>query len=363
MHLAESLSGAVAGFSRWKVRSHRVPGPRQDPDGFAAALGEIVAREGIDRLIPTCEEGFWGARTPSLPALLETRARLARVHHKGRFVRWAQEVGLAVPETRLAEDRDQLAAAIGALGGPERVVVKPAWSRFATNAHVQPDAQTLAGIAPTVDDPWVVQAFVPGPIACTWGVAHGGRLTVHTAYRAAFTAGAGSSVHFEWLDDPQILDWVRAFAAGTGWTGQLAFDFVLTGAGPVAIECNPRLTSGVHLLRDGRALLAALTDPEAELVTPAAGASAQVMAGMLLYGLPRAARRGEMGAWWRAFRSAREVSWDRRDPLPFVLQPLAIVGVFARAARVGEGLLDATTWDIRWNGEGEGGEGESGGGR
>ena len=60
---------------------------------------------------------------------------------------------------------------------------------------------------------------------------------------------------------------------------------------------------------------------------------------------------GALGAWWRAFRTSREVSWDRRDPVPFLLQGASIASLALRAATVREGLLDATTWDIRWNGE------------
>jgi len=351
VHLAESLGATVSSFSRAIRATHRVPGPRQHPQAFVQALRELVQVHRIDLLLPTCEEVFWVARAPDLPALLETRERLARVHHKAQFVDWARELGLTVPRTRAVQDRAALTQAIDELGGRARVVIKPVWSRFATRAHVRPSQALVDDIQPSVQAPWVVQDCIDGPIACTWGVAHAGRLTVHTAYRARFTAGPGSAVHFATLDDPSVLDWVQTFAQGTGWTGQLAFDLVLTPDGPVAIECNPRLTSGVHLLRDGRALLHALQDPQAELLTPQPHASAQVAAAMLIYGLPRAARRGQASAWWRAFRSSREVSWDRRDLLPFLAQPAAILGLAARAASVGEGLLDATTWDIRWDGE------------
>ena len=43
--------------------------------------------------------------------------------------------------------------------------------------------------------------------------------------------------------------WVETFVAREGYTGQIAFDFIETEAGVMyALECNPRATSGVHLL-------------------------------------------------------------------------------------------------------------------
>lgn len=351
VHLAESLAWTATSLSRAVTATHRVRPPRQDPDGFLEDLRRLCAELGVDLLLPTCEEVFWVARGPDLPTLLESRERLRRVHDKQTFIAWAQELGLAVPETRRAADRASLEAAVAHLGGPDQVVIKPIFSRFATSTVVRPDAGTLAAVMPSTTRPWAVQRYVGGPVACTWSVAHQGRLTVHTAYRARFTAGPGSAVHFATLDDDAVLDWVRAFAEGTRWTGQLAFDFVLTDDGPVAIECNPRLTSGVHLLRDGPALLRALRDPDAPLLTAPDHASAQISAGMWLYALPRSIRHGELREWWRATCTSREVSYQADDLRPLLLQPLSVGALLARAVRVGEGVLDATTWDIRWDGE------------
>jgi hypothetical protein len=72
---------------------------------------------------------------------------------------------------------------------------------------------------------------------------------------------------------------------------------------------------------------------------------------MLLYSLPAAIRRGEARAWWHAFRQSREISWDPVDTLPFWAQGLAMLGLAWTALRAREGLLEASTWDIRWNGE------------
>lgn len=351
VHLAESLPSTVTSFSKRVAQTHAVPPPRQRPEEFLDALADIVADEEIDLILPTCEEVFWVALRPELPAFVESRERLRRVHHKGTFAAWCEAMDLPVPRTIVVTDRTELHRAMGDVGGRNNAVLKPCFSRFATRTVIRPTPEAAARVHPTPDEPWVVQRYLPGPVVCTWGAAHNGRLTVHTAYRARFTAGQGSAVHFRALRNPAVWEWVATFAEKTGWTGQLAFDFVVTPGGPVVLECNPRLTSGVHLLKDGPELVAALTDPDAPLVEPTPGTQAQIAAAMLLYGMPRALAAGDFGGWLSAFVGSREVSWRGGDLHPFWSQWRSILALRKRAKKVGEGLLDASTWDIRWDGE------------
>ena len=54
--LAESLPYSVTSFSRYLNRSYRVPPPRQQAEEYAYAILDIVRKEGIQLIIPTCEE-------------------------------------------------------------------------------------------------------------------------------------------------------------------------------------------------------------------------------------------------------------------------------------------------------------------
>ncbi len=60
--MAESLPWHLSRLARAVAANFRVPPPRQDPAGFTRALAEIARREGVDLLVPTCEEIYTVAR-------------------------------------------------------------------------------------------------------------------------------------------------------------------------------------------------------------------------------------------------------------------------------------------------------------
>ncbi|MFT7521067.1 MAG: hypothetical protein ACI9MC_003218, partial [Kiritimatiellia bacterium] len=178
-----------------------------------------------------------------------------------------------------------------------------------------------------------------------------GRITAHACYNLDFSAGKGSAIRFSALQHPAARAWVETFVAAEELTGMVAFDFFDVHGEVVAIECNPRLTSGVHLMNDANAVVRAFFEVDGPVVEPVEGVSAQLAAPMLLYGLPQAVQRGNVKAWWEAFRSSREVSWQAGDARPFLFQGVSIAALTLTALRHREGLLDATTHDIRWDGE------------
>ena len=73
-----------------------------------------------------------------------------------------------------------------------------------------------------------------------------------TGLGTGFPGGPG--FYYEPLAHVGIRDWVLRFLEGTGFTGSLGFDFIETAGGELyALECNPRMTSGVLLFpEDGR---------------------------------------------------------------------------------------------------------------
>jgi len=254
---------------------------------------------------------------------------------------------------------------------------------------------------------WVAQRYAGSELLCTYAVAHEGRLLAHAAYRAPQTA-SGASVCFRSDADPQAREWVELFVQRTGFSGQIAFDFIRTQDGSLLpIECNPRATSGVHLLlapqvpqmRSGNGfsypsereddlirrgggrsgatdrpisersatgpnapvnksihepdLLDALADPAciAEPLIANPVHTPMLLLPMLgsglgqLYSLKRAAR------WLSDFRGSRDVLLRRGDSavLP---QALRMMLELRRTARsLGQTTSEASVFDIGWNGQ------------
>ncbi|TJW66182.1 MAG: hypothetical protein E5V92_36280, partial [Mesorhizobium sp.] len=68
---------------------------------------------------------------------------LAEVHNKHAFIRLAERLGLAVPETVLLQSTADLEAV---RGRSRELVFKPVWSRFASHVLLRPTPDFLDAI-------------------------------------------------------------------------------------------------------------------------------------------------------------------------------------------------------------------------
>lgn len=336
---ADSLAHHLSRFSNSVARNYQIASPRYAFKDFIDALLSIVKREAVDLVLPTCEEVFYiSMGLDRLSACCEVFTPpinvLNRLHHKYDFIRLAQGYGLKVPDTVLLESQSQ-AEHYARLG----YVLKPVYSRFATRVRLPPHKTVL----PLESGQWLAQRYLVGRQICTYSIVRQGRLVAHTAYPSVFRLGAGATVQFEHIRHDAALAWVQTFVAATGLSGQLAFDFIETPEGLFALECNPRATSGVHLLAGCRGFAEVFfTDPDTT-VMPAPQTAAMVTAAMLnCFGTP---------GWYRAFRKSRDVLFSWQDPVPFCLQGLPLVHFGLEALHYKISLTAASTCDLEWNGK------------
>jgi hypothetical protein len=306
-----------------------------------------VQTHGIEAIIPTSEEVFWLAgAAPYLPATVTVRtsplALLAQLHHKGTFASLATRLGFGAPaQCELKSERD-----VAALQNPAQLVVKPCYSRFGSRILISPTARELRQLRPTATEPWLAQTRVRGREFCLYNVAASGKLLLHVAYEPAIRLGVGASLYFQ----PVINDALRAvserFIAATGFTGQISFDVIETETGWVALECNPRGTSGVHLAAQQPEVLAGAL--LGSLSEPAAAFTAQPRMLWLPFLLSHArVLLTEKGR--RQARAAQDAL--RAAGIPRRAQLRAFVEILWRATRAGMSPTRASTLDFEWNGE------------
>lgn len=391
VHAAESVKHDLCEVSNAVASSSKVPSPAYDPNGFLNGLERIVKRVGIDWIVPTCEEIFYiSSGLERLEPLCRVFAppleQLRRLHSKWRFNRRAEELGFAVPATRLLstslEWRRLLEPEPVALPSDEWVaewangfVLKPEFSRSGTHVrYIRPKADKNGGmecdafpprhnqerharIAEEIRFPWVAQQYIRGRGLCTYSIAHEGELTAHAAYAVSYSVRGGACFYFAPVYIPALTEWVRTFARLERITGQIAFDFIETEDGRLyPIECNPRTTSGIHLFDAQDRIVDALLVPDSldgTLVEPRPSARKMLALPMLALGWKGAGARGGLRSWLRDFASARDVVYRRNDPRPF-RQQLLMLNEFRRIARAhGITMMEASTRDIEWNGNGE----------
>jgi len=349
--MAESLRGHLSQPSAAMKTNFVVPAPRQETGAFLATLKKIIEQNQIELLIPTCEEVFHIAKgLDDLPCRVFTEplAKLDSFHNKWKFAFSAAECGLRVPDTMLIRNQSDLLDAFGRWRG---LVLKPVYSRFASRTLILPQLRDVLSTL-TFASPWVAQEFIAGQQFCAYSVCQSGRITAHATYPTIFTAGQGATIAFQHVEHPEIFNWVRTFVERNNVTGQMSFDFIQSEDGQVhALECNPRATSGLHLLASHPQFVESFFSAEpADPVTPLENKK-MLASAMLIYGLPTAIANGTFRAWLETFLHSDDVIFDVKDLLPFLLQFRSFLFYLRLARQKGISPLEASTFDIEWNGE------------
>jgi hypothetical protein len=351
--MAESLRGHLSEASNAVEKNFYVPPPRQQTAAFTDALKKIIIENRINMLIPTCEEAFYVAKAREefpCAVFVEPLKKLNEFHNKWRFVINAIGHDLYAPETMYLNNQDEL---LHAFAHWRELVLKPVYSRFAARTLILPTLKhALYKLTVTSKAPWVAQEYIKGRQICTYSVCHNGRITAHTAYESTFTAGEGATIAFQHLDHLGTFNWVKTFVEKNHFTGQIAFDFIQSHDGQLyGLECNPRATSGVHLLASHPNFTEAFLNPDTHCITPTSDHSSMLATAMLVYGLPRAIKKKQFRQWIKTFFTSSDVILDFKDLMPFIMQFKSILAYLSLTRKEKITALQASTFDIEWNGE------------
>ncbi|MCA3248253.1 MAG: ATP-grasp domain-containing protein [Azospirillum sp.] len=342
--VAEPFKRHLAGASRAVVRSFRVAPPASEPARYLDELARIVAAERIDLVLPVSEETPHAAhlrgRLPAGTAMFTMPPdAVLRLHDKLSFARRAAAWGLGAPETHALGEP---AAANLVRRGP--VVVKPVHSCSGRGVRILPAGADLP--PPDPEAPAIVQRFVAGAEYSSCSIAHDGRISSTVVYRAAQKSGS-VAIAFERVAHPAIEDWIARFVAAERWTGFIAFDIVVDDSGvPWGIECNPRATSGLHFWRRTDLARAVLDPAHIPLCRPETVLQqfypALTETQMSLF------RGGNFAANLRRLLTTRDVSWEWRDPLPFLTMTATSWPIIRMAMARGVPFGEVATLDVGW---------------
>lgn len=343
--VAEPFAWHLCRLSRAVARSFTVTAPAVDAAAYRREIAAIVAREGVELVVPVSEEVIHAAHLRAvLPAGVRLYAmppeQLLPLHSKAGFVERARAAGVAVPETHLLGTP---AATELAARGP--VVVKPVFSCSGRGVLFPAAGAPLPAPDPAV--PAVVQARVAGDVFTSFSIAHRGVPLVTVVYRGAVMSGTVAVCFERVAGHAAIEDWVRRCVGDLAFDGFVSFDFVVDANGQAwGIECNPRATSGIHFVEPA--------DLAPAVIDPAAGRPVRFRATRLMqqfwpmmteFQNARGARRWHV---LRHLRAARDVTWSARDPLPLLTMPATAWNIIRLAAREGRPFGEVATRDVGW---------------
>jgi len=276
-HVVEVLSPdkmCLCRLTRHVRRVHRVPGYGADPVGWLDAALAVYREGGFDLLFPTQEQ---------VAVLSHSAGRLADAG-----------IRTAVPPfeaLRAVQDKVSASATLGALGIPQPrtaflgsaddlrawpslpVFVKTPIGTATSGVRRVDSAAALRSCAAELEAAAVfrggaaagggviAQAPAAGPLAMVQSVfARGEMVAAHANLRVREGARGGASQKRS-LDEPaMVVNHLESLGRSLRWHGGLSADAVLTDAGPVFIDINPRLVEPGNAWRSGVDLAGALLD-------------------------------------------------------------------------------------------------------
>lgn len=351
VYVADPFGTHLSKLSNAVQKSYRVTAPNKDEAAYRTELLDIIHREDICLLVPVSEEvPFIAQLADQLPTGVELMApdmeRLLSVHDKLKFIERVTAAGLTAPPSARA-DKDEALALIA----EGETVFKPMLGCSGNGlAFLPKDGQR------PIDFPAseaVVQKRIRGREISSLTFAHEGEILLSALYHGLVYAGTVSTC-FERLDDETDAEnWIREFVRAENWSGFIAFDFIIDETGKAwPIECNPRLTSGIHFMDHdalARAVLAqapAGANPYKPQQRFQEGHTCLTKAYGKFFNPPAFFKR--LGLLF----STRDVLWSSKDPLPFLTMTPMSWPILSQVIFKGASFGAAATRDIEWVPEG-----------
>jgi len=254
VELVASEPMCLGRFSRFVNRVHRAPPSGADPDGYLAAVMDVVKSRAIDALLPVHEQAYlFAAARKQLPeglgvALADFEA-FEQVQSKARLAELLTRLDVPQPRTEIVRSANEFA-----VGRPFPFFVKAAFGTASAGVWRVGDARRRDALLDQLEaqhafaDGLVVQAAVIGALERTQAVFDHGRLVVSHIYRQAAEGPGGGDVLKISVVDAQVRETVARIGQALKWHGALSFDYIRDGETktPRFIDANPRLVEPMN---------------------------------------------------------------------------------------------------------------------
>ncbi len=358
VYVGDSGHFFLSQVSRYVEKTFSWPSPRWHYSDFCHCFKKILEEHKIDWVIPTCEEIFYLGQLfqDKLSAQFfgERLCVLLRLHHKYNFIDELNKQGFLTPDTQILNSREDLERTFSL---KESLIYKPVFSRFGNYTLICPALKELQKISPTPKFPWVAQEYIAGPVFSTFSIAHEGKLLYHVDYPIEFTVGK-ASILFENTENQAIRDWVSQVTRYYNFSGQIGFDLVCRENQVIPLECNPRATSGLHLLGNELTFSSVLEKIPCSLNSKSKNSkskskqSKSIKLALFFYG-GLGVLRGKYSwkKWKKSLWNSKDIifSWD--DLRPFIYQVGLAIYYFVKIIYLRKSIMDLTVDDIAWNNE------------
>ncbi len=354
VYAADDYERSPGSHSKYLAGHFVYPSATRETEAFIDALERIIGEAGIDVVVPAFEEVFF------ISSQLERLSRsatifaarfdsLARLHDKAAFERLVRGLGLPIPETVVVTSDAELAAAIERFDHYfGRAVFSRGGVDLLTNTGPLAGALDPADVHPTPAQPWLIQPFVEGETVCTYSTAHKGTVSSHLVYRIPRQWHHSTGIQFESIDGLESLRLIEPLVSELDYTGQISFDFLITGDGLSFVECNPRATDGALLLPPEQ-LARGLFDADADTFLLPPGETVQL--DLALVGDAFSDHFKRVPQTISDLARVRDAGDGWHDPLPTLYSAFSLAHFAGVSHKEHAQLQDAMDADMCWDGE------------
>ena len=253
-------------FSRFVSRMHQAPASGADPDGYLAAVMDVVKSRRIDVLLPVHEQAYlFAAARKQLPsglgiALADFEA-FEQVQSKAGLADLLMRLKVPQPKTDIVRSADEFAAE-----RPYPFFVKAAFGTASVGVWRVGDAHRRDAVLLQLEaqnafaEGLLVQAAISGALERTQAVFDHGRLVASHIYRQVAEGPGGGDVLKISVVDAPVRETVARIGQALQWHGALSFDYIRDHETrtPYFIDANPRLVEPMNAWFSGVDLPGAL---------------------------------------------------------------------------------------------------------
>jgi predicted ATP-grasp superfamily ATP-dependent carboligase len=347
--VADSNRYHICSFSNAVKKTFLVPSPRFETKKYIKAILEIVEKENIDLIIPVYEEIFYISKflekfPKNCKVFCTSFKILEKLHNKWTFQEKIKNFGFKTPKTYLL--RNLFDFKNMDINFP--FVLKACYSRASQEIKVIKSKKELEMVDFKKDKNfWIIQKFLKGKKYSTYSVCWDGMVKAHVTYPLDYSIENNSCLSFKSVKHEGIFKWVEKFIKMENFKGQIGFDFIENEEGIFAIECNPRATSGAHLLVEEKNFKKVFFKRETEeVVLPKKSVVKQIAPGMVLYGW----KKTPFLKFLKDFFSFKDIVFDEGDIFPFLFQPILFSYYYLKSFRLKKNFPAMFTHDIDYNG-------------
>jgi predicted ATP-grasp superfamily ATP-dependent carboligase len=346
--LVSSDDWCLGRFSKFTARVHRAPSSGADPDGYLAAVLDVVKTSRIDALLPVHEQAYlFAAARKKLPAdlgiALAGFEAFEQVQSKATLAELLTRLNVPQPRTEVVRSADEFSSE-----RPFPFFVKAAFGTASTgvwrvgDAHRRDAVLTLLEARGAFAEGLLVQAAITGSLERTQAVFDRGRLVASHIYRQIVEGPGGGDVLKLSVVNLQVRDIVARIGEALKWHGALSFDYIRDEASgtPYFIDANPRLVEPMNAWLSGVDLPGALLQVSLGESPPAqSDGRAGVLTRLGLMGLLDAARqrnrrRDVLCEMARLATSTGRYRGSREELVPLLTDPWCAIPLAVVVARL-----------------------------